>query len=291
MDTGVLSYAAHRQEGARPELDVMWWDPAPADFAIGSAVRQGLGHLAPKRLSPFLPPINDLIGQCTELQRDSPTLAIPLFGEIIQHIVMLLEQLQTLPTTFTKMVFAVTSLQCAFLELDALYSYMTIYKPRMSNYWPPPPPCARTICRLIHDEVFDTENILAVVPLREPRLGLPDDNTQGTGAPPVLYTGNSTREKIAVIQHAAVHTPWYHDPFETADTRARSPSPDPVIPIANCPIGSTSGSVAVASGSSAASNHLCFPPPALSHAIQSAVRADPPETTSPFGDNSAILHQ
>ncbi|KAJ6589803.1 hypothetical protein B0H10DRAFT_2197740 [Mycena sp. CBHHK59/15] len=141
------------KKGARPKLDVMWWDPAPADFAIGSAVTRGLGRLAPKRLSPFLPPINELIGRCTELWPDSPTLAIPLFGEIIQHIVMLLEQLQTLPTTFTKMVFVVTSLQRAFLELDALYGYMTVYKPRMSNYLatPTPPPRACTICRLVHD--------------------------------------------------------------------------------------------------------------------------------------------
>ncbi|KAJ6622362.1 hypothetical protein B0H10DRAFT_2342270 [Mycena sp. CBHHK59/15] len=197
--------------------------------------------IAKKGLSPFLPPINELIGRCTELWRDSPTLAIPLFGEIIQHIVMLLEQLQTLPTMFTKMVFAATSLQRAFLELAIT--------------WPPPPPPAlaqsvgsfTTVPRIAQQlfaagvpfwlvrpvEVFDTENILAVVPLREPRFGLPDDNARGTGAPPVLYTGNSTREKIAVIQCAAIHTPWYHNPFETADTRARSPSPDPVIPVAS----------------------------------------------------------
>ncbi|KAJ6607242.1 hypothetical protein B0H10DRAFT_2439677 [Mycena sp. CBHHK59/15] len=235
------------KKGARPELDVMWWDLAPADFAIGSAVTRGLGRLAPKRLSPFLPPINELIGRYTELWCNSPTLAIPMFGEIIQHI--------TLPTTFAKMVFAVTSLQRAFLELDALYSYMTIYKPRMSNYLaaPTPPALAQsvgsftTVPRIAQQlfeagvpfwlvrpiEVFDTENILAVVPLREPRFGLPDDNARGTDAPPVLYTGNSTHKKIVVIQRAAVHTPWYHNPFETADTCARSPSPDPVIPVAS----------------------------------------------------------
>jgi hypothetical protein len=32
------------------------------------------------------------------------------------------------------MVFVVTSLQCAFLELDALYEYITTYKPRMDDY-------------------------------------------------------------------------------------------------------------------------------------------------------------
>ncbi|KAJ7025009.1 hypothetical protein C8F04DRAFT_1269754 [Mycena alexandri] len=47
----------------------------------------------------------------------------------------MLEQLQGLPTTFPKMSFLVTSLQRAFLELDALYEYMTVYKERMNNFF------------------------------------------------------------------------------------------------------------------------------------------------------------
>jgi hypothetical protein len=82
-------------------------------------------------------------------------------------------------------------------------------------------------------EVFDAENILDVVPLREPEFDLPDADAHGAGAPPVLYSGNSTLEKIAAIKRASVHTPWYHDPFETTDTRARSPSPDAATPVAS----------------------------------------------------------
>ncbi|KAJ6558732.1 hypothetical protein B0H10DRAFT_1967237 [Mycena sp. CBHHK59/15] len=147
---------------------------------------------------------------------------MPLFGEIIQHLIMWIEQLQTLPTTFTKMVFAVTSLQCSFLELDALYNYMTIYKLTMSNYLAPPAKTALAQCVstftmvpmvaqqlwaagvpfwfLRPVEVFDAENILSVVPLQEPSFGLPDNDAHGQGAPPVLYSGNSTLEKIAVIR-------------------------------------------------------------------------------------------
>ncbi|KAJ6576260.1 hypothetical protein B0H10DRAFT_1963576 [Mycena sp. CBHHK59/15] len=89
-----------------------------------------------KKVPPF---VNDLVACCKELRRTSRTPISPLFGELIQNILMLLEQLQTLPTTYTKMVFVVTSLQRACLELDALYNYTTIYKPRINNYLSAPP--------------------------------------------------------------------------------------------------------------------------------------------------------
>ncbi|KAJ7040851.1 hypothetical protein C8F04DRAFT_1391661 [Mycena alexandri] len=248
------------RKGSRPELDVMWWNPTKRDFVVGSAVTRGLGRLTLKRFSAFLPPVNELVKRCTELrQKTAPAPLLPLFGQLIQHILMWLEQLQTLPTTFIKMVFAVTSLQRAFLELKALYQYMTIYKRRINNYPAPAhttPAIAQsvgaftsvpTVAQQLWNagvpvwlvrsvDVFDRENILAVVPLLEPNFGLPDPDAHAEGAPAALYTGNSTAEKIAVIQRAAIQTPWYHDPFETSITRAPSPSPAPVA--------STSGSIA-----------------------------------------------
>ncbi|KAJ7932137.1 hypothetical protein B0H13DRAFT_1857273 [Mycena leptocephala] len=252
-------------KGSRPELDVMWWDPSLADFAVGSAVTRGLGRLTHARFTQLLPPINELVARCKELRRTSPALAISLFGELIQHITMWLEQLQTLPTTYHKMVFGLTSLQRAFLELDALYNYMTIYQGRMNNYLAPSPAdnsvakCvgAFTTVPFIAQqlwaakvpfwflrpvEVFDAEIILKVVPLQEPSFDLPDADAHGAGAPPVLYRGSSTLQKIAAIRRAAVHTPWYHDPFETTDTRARSPSPNAAAPNATPPIASSSRS-------------------------------------------------
>ncbi|KAJ7429432.1 hypothetical protein B0H11DRAFT_2265750 [Mycena galericulata] len=250
------------QRGARPELQVMWWNPSPDEFEVGSAVTRSLGRLKYKYLSQFLPPINELIQRCKTLRNSSPKLVSPLFGELIQNILIWFEQLQTLPTTFPKMLFAVTSLQRAFLELDALYEYMTIYKPRIDNYLASAPAgtavaqcvgaftnsadgraaavgphtCHFGSCDQV--EVFDLENIWTVVTLREPMFGLADPNAHGVGAPPTLYTGNSTEHKIAAINRAAAHTPWYYDPFETTfdsvDTRSRSPSPAPV------PIASTS---------------------------------------------------
>ncbi|KAJ7146862.1 hypothetical protein C8R44DRAFT_864581 [Mycena epipterygia] len=236
------------QKGSRPDIDVMWWDFSPNDFQVGSALTRGLGRLRSGFFSRFLSPINKLVAQCKELRRTSPALATPLFGELIQHLLMLLEQLQTLPTTYPKMLFTVTSMQRAFLELDALYNYMTVYKQRMDNYMAPHstdttvaqfvgafttvPTVAQRLWAarvpvwfLRPYEFFDGENILAIVPLREPMFSLPDPNAHGEGAPPALYCGNSTQEKISAIQRAARHTPWYHDPFETSFTRAPSPTP------------------------------------------------------------------
>ncbi|KAJ7141896.1 hypothetical protein C8R43DRAFT_1131202 [Mycena crocata] len=234
------------RKGARPELDIMWWNPSPADFDVGSAVTRGLGRLTPPRFCKLLPPINELIARCKDLRKKSPNLAIHLFGELIQHIIMLLEQLQTLPSTYTKMLFALTSLQRAFLELDALYNYMTIYKQRIDNYMNSDPTDTTAVAETIGTfttaplvaqqlfvarvpfwllrpvEVFDAENILRLVTLREPDFGLPDPDAHAEGAP-VLYSGNSTMDKITAIRQAAVHMPWYRDPFETTKTTPDAP--------------------------------------------------------------------
>ncbi|KAJ7141189.1 hypothetical protein C8R44DRAFT_866829 [Mycena epipterygia] len=121
------------KKGTRPDLDVMWWDPSPVDFVVGSTITRGLGRLHWTAMSRFTPVINELVSKCKELRRTSATPISPLLGELIQNILMWAEQLQTLPTTYDKMVFGVTSLQRGCLELDALYNYMTIYKPQIDN--------------------------------------------------------------------------------------------------------------------------------------------------------------
>jgi hypothetical protein len=240
-------FPAIAKKGSRPELEVMWWDPALSDFVAGSTMTRGLGRLRSSILAKFLIPINTLVDRCKELRGTSTAPIIPLFGELINSILLWTEQLETLPSTFSKMVFAVVSLQPAFLELDALYNYTTIYKPRIDNYMNAPPttiPVAQcvgmfttvpTIAQQLLAAhlpfwflrpfyIFDAENILVVVTLQEPSFY----DERGEDGPPIIYSGNSTSEKIAAIHRAAVQTPWYHDPFETADTRAPSPSPPPV---------------------------------------------------------------
>ncbi|KAJ7174488.1 hypothetical protein C8R46DRAFT_1214688 [Mycena filopes] len=241
------------KKGSRPELAAMWWDPSRRDFLSGSAVMRGLGRLHFRRLSPIIAVVDEVVQRCQTVREKSP-----LIGELIQHILMWLEQLQTLPTTFPKMVFALTSLQREVLELDALHEYITVYKSRMSTYVPGAgvPVVAQSVGAfttvpsvaqqlwwagipfwlLRPTFTFDTENILEVVPLTEPVFDLPDPDELGAGAPPVLYSGNSTLQKIDAIHRAALYTPWYHDPFETGFDRAASPSPTPVASTSTNPI-------------------------------------------------------
>ncbi|KAJ6607265.1 hypothetical protein B0H10DRAFT_1956363 [Mycena sp. CBHHK59/15] len=244
----LLLSALDFQEGRHRELDIMWWNPGEQDFHVGSAIMRGLGRLNRKKFSPFLPLITDIVVRCKELRQKSPALAIPLFGQIIQHLLMLLEQLEMLPTMYTKMLFTVTSLQHAFLELDALYIYMTVYKEHIDDYlaaavevthpgqfvgaFTTVPSVAQQLFGagipfwfIRGYEVFDQENILGVVPLTQPSFGLANPDAHAVGALPALYTGNSTLDKIAAIQHAARQTPWYTDPFETGFTRTSDAAP------------------------------------------------------------------
>ncbi|KAJ7746140.1 hypothetical protein DFH07DRAFT_748528 [Mycena maculata] len=228
------------KKGARPEPDMMWWNPSPEDFVVQSAVTRKLGR--PRNRHQFLPFVNKLVALCRNLRRTSGTPISPLFGELVQNIPMLIEQLQTLASTYTKTVFAVTSLQRACLKLDALYNYITVYKPRMENYLSTPPDSAHTpvvqcigtftsipaIAQQLWSArlpfwflrptfVFDCENRLSVVALDEPRFNVPD--TLDDEAPPGVYSANSTEEKIAAIHSAVVRTLWYRDPFGTTDSR------------------------------------------------------------------------
>ncbi|KAJ6619748.1 hypothetical protein B0H10DRAFT_1946570 [Mycena sp. CBHHK59/15] len=221
------------KKGTHPDLDVMWWDPSPADFRVGSAVTRGLGRLHWTAMSRFTPVINELVTKCKDLRQTSATPISPLFGELVQNILMWAEQLRTLPTTYNKMVFEVTSLQRGCLELDALQLHDR--PPRMIpvtctvGAFTTVPAVAQQLWSaclpfwlLRPTFVFDSENILAVVPLQQPNFVVTD--TPGAAAPPVLYSGNQTLDKIAAIHRAAIETPC--------------------IPIASSPVASSSHGVA-----------------------------------------------
>ncbi|KAJ7920222.1 hypothetical protein B0H13DRAFT_2425711 [Mycena leptocephala] len=282
-------FPAIAKKGSRPELEVMWRDPTQSDFVAGSAVTRGLECLHSSILGKLLIPINALVERCKELRCTSPALITPLFSELINGILLWTEQLETLPSTYSKMVFAVVSLQRAVLELDALYNYTTIHKPRMDNYMNAPPaiiPVAQcvgafTTVPIVAQQlsaarlpfwflrpsyVFDAEDILAVVPLQEPSFY----DECGEDGPPIVYSGNSTSEKIAAIHRAAVQTPWYRDPFEAPDTRAPSPSPPPVAQ----PSGSTSSSRPVMRSNKEQARFAPYPPQSLDKApVKSAQRS------------------
>ncbi|KAJ7141960.1 hypothetical protein C8R43DRAFT_1131269 [Mycena crocata] len=229
-------FPAIARKGSRAELDVMWWDPSPDDFIVGNAITRGVGRLSFQQLRRFLALINDLVARCRALQPQSRQPISPLFGQLMNTLLMRAEQLQYLDFTFPKMVFALTSLQRAYLELDALYRYITIYKPRIDNYMISPERDSRVadcvgaftvdvdvaqslftarlpfwLLRPAH--LFTDANILALVDLQEPDFGVFDEPVEG--GPPVIYSGNSVDDKIAAIRKAAAHTRWYSNPWET----------------------------------------------------------------------------
>ncbi|KAJ7266424.1 hypothetical protein B0H12DRAFT_1230204 [Mycena haematopus] len=239
------------KKGSRPAIDIMWWDPSRADFIVGSAITRGLGHLSPRAYAKLASSVDALTSRCFQLREQKPALAIPLFGELIEYLRIMVDEVRSIPTTFPKMVFLVTSLQRVYLELDALYEYMTTFKNQTNNYQPALASrrafpqfvgAFTTEPRIVHQLwsagipvwflrpviVFDQENILRVVPLSEPSFGLPDDDAHAYGAPAALYSGNDTLSKIRAIRAATIHTPWYRNPYATATSSARPRSPSPM---------------------------------------------------------------
>ncbi|KAJ7141933.1 hypothetical protein C8R43DRAFT_1131242 [Mycena crocata] len=239
----------------------------------------------------LLNPVEDLITQVKDL--DSTSTSSPLFGPLLQTIRIWSEQLRTLPTTYDRMVFMITLFQRAVLELDALYHYTAVYKPRMENNLTSPPEevdippgvGAFTASPVVAQQmwaarlpfwflrpsyVFDAENILAVVPIKQP-MEIHSQAT-GDGVPRVLYSGNSTAEKIAAIHRQHLQTAWYRDPFEIPDNSSSvaplTSTMKPSTAVASSSRSETTPSaVAFHSSSSSASNVIHTTPSAGSSSL------------------------
>ncbi|KAJ7706563.1 hypothetical protein B0H14DRAFT_3526013 [Mycena olivaceomarginata] len=189
----------------RPDLALLWWQPQPTDFIFGASITRGLGRLRNQTLSLLIGHFNSIVGRYKEYAKSLPDGRAPgLFDEVVQAIVLGLERLQTLPTTFDKMRFSLACVQKNILELVALLDYMEIYQPRMKKYGVRSQPVGEKLdvaglpfwfLRPFH--TFDNENILAVVPVTAP----PADLT----APPApehlpVYSGTSVDAKIKLGQ-------------------------------------------------------------------------------------------
>ncbi|KAJ7034117.1 hypothetical protein C8F04DRAFT_1183632 [Mycena alexandri] len=252
--------AAIAKRGARPELEVMWWDPQRADFIVKGSVTRNLGRLHPRTISRLLSAINGLFPRYRDLQPTTSRSVADMIGALIETILNWVEQLQSISTTFSRTVFAVTSLQRAFLELDALYEYTTVYKPRMENRFAAASPVPHAVAQcvgafttnptvVLHLSAaglpvwflrptfaFDDQNIWKVVQLETPAFTVPDE--PGADTPLPIYSGNSTSSKIAAIRHAAVGATWYRDPFETpapSTSETASASTAPAAPLSASP--------------------------------------------------------
>ncbi|KAJ6619029.1 hypothetical protein B0H10DRAFT_2217097 [Mycena sp. CBHHK59/15] len=230
------------EKATRPDLHAMWWDPSPADFVVGSAITRGLGRLSNPRMSRLTAPIDELVARVDTLRLTSQKPIAPLFDQLVQTIHIWTEQLRTLPTKYNKMVFGITSLQRAVLELDALYNYIMIYKPRIeqalraSRTGPILPTVlpSRNASGFYYRSRSRTATVGGtLVPLLEPDWI--SSCAAGTSRPEVTYSGNSTLEKIAAIHRDAVQNPWYHDPFETTRVLAPPPAAQPssAVPVAS----------------------------------------------------------
>ncbi|KAJ7496266.1 hypothetical protein B0H11DRAFT_1910025 [Mycena galericulata] len=224
--------AAIPKRSGHGDLELMWWRPSPSDFVPGSAITRGLGKLAHSQLSKFVGAVNDLVARYRKYKSTSSKPPPELFDELIQNIVLSLERLQMLPSTYNKTVFGLASLQRNYLELHALLEFMTVYQPRMQNFSAKPAnsvaACMGTITHepevaqlldvaglpfwlLRPTHTFDSENILAIVsPIQPPfEYTVECDPDQA-----VVYTGNSTDAKIQAMSRAARSMAWYHDPFD-----------------------------------------------------------------------------
>ncbi|KAJ7447693.1 hypothetical protein FB451DRAFT_777755 [Mycena latifolia] len=223
----------------RPEVDselaILWWDPTREDFWAGSTITRNLGKLAHPKFKRLLNVVDLIIpcyrSYCSSCKEPPP----PILNELVRCMGLAMERLQSLPSTFEKMAYGVTTVQRVWLELDALLEYCTVYKPRIDKFGNAPthdlPLAADRLgaftseprwAQLLFDaripywfvrpsHAFESEMIVKIVGLEQPRFYIPEDPAPGYN---VLFSGNKTVEKIKAIYKAGVETPWYHDPFD-----------------------------------------------------------------------------
>ncbi|KAJ7438659.1 hypothetical protein B0H11DRAFT_2104329, partial [Mycena galericulata] len=225
--------AAIPRREQRQDLELMWWQPTHADFVPGSSITRGLGKLAPSKLSQLDVAVNDIVARYRQYKSTASTTPPEFFDQLIQNLVVCMERLQLLPSTYDKTFFGLTSLQRTYLELDALLAFMTVYQPRILefNYKDEPAygvaPCMGAItyepevAQLLKKAglpfwfmrptyAFFTENILKIVTPVEPPFPL---TTECPPEQPVVYSGNNTDEKIQAMSTASHMMGWYRDPF------------------------------------------------------------------------------
>jgi hypothetical protein len=243
--------AAMPKPDARADIAVMWWNLQPSDFVPGSASTRGLGKLRSTKLANLIGPVEKMSkvvkDYCSGRSDHSP-----LFRELVLSMVLSLERLQDLPSTYEQMVFGVTCVQRMYLELDALLNYMTVYKPRMENFkeqadsvliaacmgaFTSEPRVAQILFSaklpfwfLRPTYVFAEENILAVVELRQVPGSVMQDILPER---PALYTGKN-HEKLKAMARTSRFVSWYRDPFADDSPPSalpvQTPQPAPLPP-------------------------------------------------------------
>ncbi|KAF8211632.1 hypothetical protein K438DRAFT_1752328 [Mycena galopus ATCC 62051] len=222
----------------RPDLQVMWWEPTRADFVAGSTITRGLGKLCSEKLREMTDKVQSLIVRYNDYKKSIfPRTPPETHDQVLQGMILALERLELLPTTYDKMRFGVATLQTHYLEMEGLVDWMTVYVPMVNTLSAQrsaadPAPCMGTfvhepvIAQQLHkmglpfwflrpSHQFDTENILKLVDLTRPSLFLSAE------CPPDIvpvYSGSNVEEKIAAMTKEAQKMAWCPDPFADPPT-------------------------------------------------------------------------
>lgn len=238
-------------------LWIMWWNPTPDDFIPfekGKTLTRNLGRLSGSRLAELLKPITALLDEYADYECtfQSPAKPLAFFPLLIQHIQLGRDRLQSLPSTYEKMVVGVTQLQRHVLELHGLLRYMKVYKPRMEDpkyvaafvekcmgVFTLDPHIAQQfgaaglpfwLMRPTYS--FTDENILEVVVPVDPATQL---ELQPAAQLPAIKTGASTHAKMMAMQQTWQSTSWYLDPFDAQPSVPRDGDAAPIAPPAPVP--------------------------------------------------------
>ncbi|RDB18923.1 hypothetical protein Hypma_014439 [Hypsizygus marmoreus] len=149
-------------------LAIMWWFPSKSDFAyVSSNVISGLGKLDSGKLACFEQQVYNVQQRVETLRNDKdisssrkqPVIAL---ATSLDHA---FRRLQSLPTSFSQLLFGVALMQRCYLELTGHLDYLYIYHPMMTGHQPPALSVARTIGAYVSDEVVVQEFVRAGLPV------------------------------------------------------------------------------------------------------------------------------
>ncbi|KAJ7339174.1 hypothetical protein DFH08DRAFT_812567 [Mycena albidolilacea] len=229
--------AAMPKRELRPDLDFLWWEPTRHDFVFGQATTRGLGRIRFGKLQSLI--------DYAEKLRERYRAFVASKNKKDETIILTIERLHDLPTTYERMKFALASLQTKCLELEALLDFTTIYQPILKNPDAPDStrvaPCMGTfttipevaqkldraglpfwLLRPYH--TFDRDIILEVVDILQPPPALTEE------CPPdhqVVYSGSNIDEKITAMFKASCTVGWYRDPFDLHPPPSQPPAAGP----------------------------------------------------------------
>ncbi|KAJ7690602.1 hypothetical protein B0H16DRAFT_1856462 [Mycena metata] len=233
-------------EIGRLALGMMFWNPEREDFISpesGKTITRGLGKLRQRQYSKLAGAAEILLEECrkyAETARD----VVQVFPLLQQTLKLGLERLQSVPSTYQRMVLEVTNLQRTYLELKGLLDYVTIYKPRMDNpasegghpedcvgIFTDDPVIAQLFniallpCWLIRPlAAFTWENILRVV---EPLEMVGVVVLEAADGYPSVPVGANIDKKMYSLHLCTRNAPWYKNPLPSPG--AVSPPADAVL--------------------------------------------------------------